>query len=799
MYCNLNEGKLDNEELPECIDKQLIEIKCEPFLEVKKIGNGLTEPILIVWPQITDNDPYFNIRPLNIPLVHQNIPISLPDNLTEIQWEVVDRHGINIKCFTKLKFLEEEKKKNNLERFDTPSNLNKCIRLLEEFFVNSSMPLVPINLFNGECPNGFFGEFCESKQNNNLKNNSCKCLNGGECIENNLCKCLIGFYGNKCQFKLNPCNLFNGLCVKEENYECNAYFNMSTGAIELLCKCGENNNNEGSGINCENSEENLFIDGDNSMDILENPCQQKPDYCNNAGECHLLPNTTHRYCKCLPPFTGIYCETTRSTKISIKCPESQQIILDNPDQRLINVNWDDSFNKLFPFSIQNPIVRLESNFRPGQIFTWGYHRIIYYVEDSFGYWNSCEGKWNHWENIGIPFEFPSCSSTENVLQEIEGNLNFNGFCSNYNEYQDEISLFGNNFNEEQTRLSCSDNFPQLDIENKPNINISDPNSLPIIQCSTCAPGETWKDTEQKFSTITTKNFDFILNKNVSSGKCEKCPPNTFKTTEGIQNCIPCPDGRITGENCSPGYIYSWENDKCIPCPRGQFMPYSGRLKCLACPIDRTTVGEGSINKEGCSIKCKDGEEMGQNEQCKPCMKGTFREGLMSNEFGSNKCKKCPEGYITKQLGAKNIFECDQVWDGSCKPDQPEPCPNGSECIQIRGEIFEYSNGRLCVFTMDEEIENQKYQIKRKDSSSEKSKGKEFPSPELVTQINLTNVELRRIKLEKQLKITPFQTGLRSSLTARNINRLPPPNNNLKKKHPPTNTPSYDDDDDAFFS
>ncbi|CAK5085117.1 unnamed protein product [Meloidogyne enterolobii] len=161
---------------------------------------------------------------------------------------------------------------------------------------------------------------------------------------------------------------------------------------------------------------------------------------------------------------------------------------------------------MFPFSIQNPIVRFESNFRPGQIFTWGYYRIIYYVEDSFGYWDSCEfniiispnkcqlpsnnsknnnltifilnkmdlkenseaefnaklfcknneyifkkqqpfyicdrlGKWNHWENIGIPFEFPSCSSTENVLQEIEGNLNFNGFCSNYNEYQDEIVCY----------------------------------------------------------------------------------------------------------------------------------------------------------------------------------------------------------------------------------------------------------------------------------------------------------------------------------------------------------------------
>ena len=44
--------------------------------------------------------------------------------------------------------------------------------------------------------------------------------------------------------------------------------------------------------------------------------------------------------------------------------------------------------------------------------------------------------------------------------------------------------------------------------------------------------------------------------------------------------------------------------------------------------------KGSINKEECSIKCKDGEEMGQNEQCQPCSKGTFREGLMSV------CQRC---------------------------------------------------------------------------------------------------------------------------------------------------------------
>uniref|UniRef100_A0A915P182 Uncharacterized protein n=1 Tax=Meloidogyne floridensis TaxID=298350 RepID=A0A915P182_9BILA len=159
---NLNEGKLDNEELPECIDKQLIEIKCETFLNVRKIGNGLTEPILIVWPQITDNDPYFNIRPLNIPLVHPNIPIPLPDNLTEIQWEAVDRHGIVIKCFTKLKFLEEEIKNNNLESpsitisiellpiWSTTLN-NKNINCIKNL-VKSIRPSL-LNLIGQKCPN----------------------------------------------------------------------------------------------------------------------------------------------------------------------------------------------------------------------------------------------------------------------------------------------------------------------------------------------------------------------------------------------------------------------------------------------------------------------------------------------------------------------------------------------------------------------------------------------------------------------------------------------------------------------
>ena len=39
-----------------------------------------------------------------------------------------------------------------------------------------------------------------------------------------------------------------------------------------------------------------------------------------------------------------------------------------------------------------------------------------------------------------------------------------------------------------------------------------------------------------------------------------------------------------------------------------------------------------------------------------------------------------------------------------------------------------TNGRSCIFTMDEEIENQKYQIKREEDSSEKSKGEGKNNP-----------------------------------------------------------------------
>ena len=45
---------------------------------------------------------------------------------------------------------------------------------------------------------------------------------------------------------------------------------------------------------------------------------------------------------------------------------------------------------MFQSAGPNPIVRFESNFRPGQTFGWGHFRVVYLAEDAAGNWATCE-------------------------------------------------------------------------------------------------------------------------------------------------------------------------------------------------------------------------------------------------------------------------------------------------------------------------------------------------------------------------------------------------------------------------
>lgn len=77
-----------------------------------------------------------------------------------------------------------------------------------------------------KCPEGFEGENCERKQF--IGCNSSDCLNGGICFKG-FCRCSIGYTGDRCEQKSDPC-LFNGCSP-------NSVCVPSTNGINYRCEC----------------------------------------------------------------------------------------------------------------------------------------------------------------------------------------------------------------------------------------------------------------------------------------------------------------------------------------------------------------------------------------------------------------------------------------------------------------------------------------------------------------------------------------------------------------------------------
>ncbi|KAI1714589.1 putative ephrin-receptor like domain-containing protein [Ditylenchus destructor] len=250
------------------------------------------------------------------------------------------------------------------------------------------------------------------------------------------------------------------------------------------------------------------------------------------------------------------------------------------------------------------------------------------------------------------------------------------------------STFGSSFKGVQSQLSCSDTFPLLHVTNVSR-RIEQGGSTvleamrtktwmqTVIQCSACAAGEQWEQTDSE------------------NGTCVKCPADTFKTDQGPGPCTPCPSDRITGnvtgcireidcyKNCTPGSVYDYTTDLCKPCPKGQFMSYYGHLMCFSCPADHTTESTGSITLEACSVTCGAGEEMLSTEECSKCVQGTYRSMEMS------RCVQCDLGFSTVDSGSSSPADCNQIY-----------CPVGfyrnPDILDVRINQNEVSFMQVCI-------------------------------------------------------------------------------------------------------
>lgn len=145
------------------------------------------------------------------------------------------------------------------------------------------------NEFHCVCPNGYDGEFCEKKIEEQLCNSGEGCFNGGSCLPTGLCNCPATYTGDYCEQSLNACAsqpcLNGGSCTPQAN---------DSG---FTCSCMS------------------FYQGD-LCQFNKSFCQDF-NPCNDRSECIDTENYGYR-CECKPSFSGVNCTIKASCRENIQ-------------------------------------------------------------------------------------------------------------------------------------------------------------------------------------------------------------------------------------------------------------------------------------------------------------------------------------------------------------------------------------------------------------------------------------------------------------------------------------------------
>ncbi|XP_070440011.1 protein eyes shut homolog [Equus przewalskii] len=148
-----------------------------------------------------------------------------------------------------------------------------------------------VNHYTCDCQSGFLGTHCETNANDCLSN---PCLHGRcvDLINEYQCLCEAGWTGSRCETKINDCTsvscLNEGICQK------------SVHGVTCICPGGY------TGVYCE-----MHVDGS---------AEPEPNLvlCLNGGICVDGAGRT-LYCRCLPGFSGQFCEININECSSSPC------------------------------------------------------------------------------------------------------------------------------------------------------------------------------------------------------------------------------------------------------------------------------------------------------------------------------------------------------------------------------------------------------------------------------------------------------------------------------------------------
>lgn len=172
---------------------------------------------------------------------------------------------------------------------------------------------------------------------------------------------------------------------------------------------------------------------------------------------------------------------------------------------------------------------------------------------------------------------------------------------------------------------------------------------------------------------------------LSDGACFKCPIGLYKdnTIDKFHTCTRCTDTRFvtpsTGAtsdkqctilDCKAGTRIN--GLVCDTCPQGTYQEENYKTFCSQCPGGNSTRYNGTANATQCESFCQPGyEKPTLTSTCKICERGYYKNNV-NNVFMD--CTLCPPEYVTPNLGATNVGQCNVR---NCTPGQ---YISGNDCM-----------------------------------------------------------------------------------------------------------------------
>ncbi|XP_053380894.1 uncharacterized protein LOC123563563, partial [Mercenaria mercenaria] len=132
------------------------------------------------------------------------------------------------------------------------------------------------------------------------------------------------------------------------------------------------------------------------------------------------------------------------------------------------------------------------------------------------------------------------------------------------------------------------------------------------------------------------------------GMCETCPGNKRSENEGAKSALEC-----TIYKCPVGNRPNGANTGCVKCPLGEYQDVEYSKDCKKCQDGYSTRQVESTSAGDCETYCESGSEK-INGICKPCKRGYYK----NNDDGVfEPCKPCNSIYTTIDIGSTNVAAC----------------------------------------------------------------------------------------------------------------------------------------------